>query len=78
MKGVATASKTCYLYIVDRQTGKPINPIIETVVPTTSDLRGSVTDAAELSPRTFCTCPRELSSHGRTTGSDEWSLFRRS
>jgi glucose dehydrogenase len=30
--------KTCYLYIVDRQTGKPINPIIETVVPTTSDL----------------------------------------
>src|SRR5262249_55452051 len=40
MKGVAVAGETCYVYGMDRQTGKPINPVIETPIPTTSDLPG--------------------------------------
>src|SRR5262249_4228534 len=37
---VAVAGQTCYVYVVDRKTGVPINPIVETAVPTASDLPG--------------------------------------
>ena len=37
VKGVAFAGKTCYLYALDRKTGAPINPIVETPVPTNTD-----------------------------------------
>jgi len=40
IKGVASFSKTCYAYIFDRATGKPLNPIIETAVPTHTDIPG--------------------------------------
>ncbi len=40
IKGVATGGKNCFLYLFDRQTGEPINPIVETAVPTQSDVPG--------------------------------------
>jgi alcohol dehydrogenase (cytochrome c) len=40
VKGIGVPSKTCYLYLWDRETGKPINPIVETPVPTTTDVPG--------------------------------------
>ena len=39
-KGIASFGKTCYAYILDRETGQPINPIVETAVPTTTDVPG--------------------------------------
>jgi glucose dehydrogenase len=40
IKGVATGGKNCFLYLFNRQTGEPINPIVETAVRTTSDVPG--------------------------------------
>ena len=40
VKGIGAASKTCYLYLWDRETGKPINPIVEAPVPTVTDVPG--------------------------------------
>lgn len=40
VKAVATAPKNCYVYVFNRETGAPINPIVETPVPTTTDIPG--------------------------------------
>jgi glucose dehydrogenase len=40
VKGLASLAKTCYVYSINRETGKPIFPIIETAVPTKSDVPG--------------------------------------
>jgi glucose dehydrogenase len=40
VKGVASFGKTCYAYMLDRVTGKPLNPIVETPVPTETDVPG--------------------------------------
>jgi glucose dehydrogenase len=40
IKGIASFGKTCYGYFLDRQTGKPINPIVESPVPTKTDVPG--------------------------------------
>lgn len=40
VKGVASFGKTCYAYILNRETGQPINPIVEMPVPTTTDVPG--------------------------------------
>ena len=40
VQGVASLGKTCYAYFWDRQTGKPLNPMVETPVPTTTDVPG--------------------------------------
>lgn len=40
VKGVASLAKTCYVYAFNRETGKPIFPIVETAVPTKSDVPG--------------------------------------
>src|SRR5262249_29828284 len=40
IKGIAVAGKTCYVYIWNRETGEPINPIVETPVPTYTDIPG--------------------------------------
>lgn len=40
IKGVATAGKNCFLYLFHRENGQPINPIVETAVPTTTDVPG--------------------------------------
>lgn len=38
IRGVASLGKTCYVYILDRETGKPLNPIVETTVPVDTDV----------------------------------------
>ncbi len=40
IKAVAEAPKNGFLYILNRQTGQPINPIVEIPVPTASDVPG--------------------------------------
>jgi quinohemoprotein ethanol dehydrogenase len=40
VKALAEASKNCYLYILNRETGKPIHPIREIPVPTETARRG--------------------------------------
>ena len=40
VKAVASLGKTCYVYILDRATGEPLNPIVETTVPRNTDVPG--------------------------------------
>ena len=40
IKGVGSASKNCFLYLWDRETGRPINPMVETPVATQTDVPG--------------------------------------
>lgn len=40
IKGVASGGKNCYLYAWHRDTGVPINPIVEMAVPTKTDVPG--------------------------------------
>jgi quinoprotein glucose dehydrogenase len=40
VKGLASLAKTCYVYALNRETGKPIFPIVEMAVPTKSDVPG--------------------------------------
>ena len=40
IKGVASAGKNCLLYMWNRETGQPLHAIVETAVPTASDVPG--------------------------------------
>jgi PQQ-dependent dehydrogenase (methanol/ethanol family) len=40
IKGVASAGKNCFLYVFHRDSGQPINPIVETAVATGTDVPG--------------------------------------
>jgi glucose dehydrogenase len=40
IKGVGSANKNCFLYLWHRETGRPINPMVETLVPTQTDVPG--------------------------------------
>lgn len=40
IKGIGAPGKTCYVYLLDRASGVPINPIVELPVPTTTDVPG--------------------------------------
>ena len=40
IKGVAAAGKNCLMYLWHRETGEPINPMVETTVPTATDVPG--------------------------------------
>jgi PQQ-dependent dehydrogenase (methanol/ethanol family) len=40
VKALASLAKTCYVYALDRETGRPIFPIVETPVPVTTDMPG--------------------------------------
>ncbi|MEQ1898427.1 MAG: PQQ-binding-like beta-propeller repeat protein [Vicinamibacterales bacterium] len=40
VKALATVGKTCYAYMLNRETGAPINPIVETAMPTATDVPG--------------------------------------
>ena len=40
IKGIAAAGKNCLLYLWHRETGEPINPMVETAVPTETDVPG--------------------------------------
>ena len=40
IKGVAAAGKNCLFYMWDRETGKPLHAMVETLVPTETDVPG--------------------------------------
>jgi glucose dehydrogenase len=40
IKGVAAAGKNCLFYMWDRETGEPLHPMVETIVPTETDVPG--------------------------------------
>jgi glucose dehydrogenase len=40
VKGLASAGKNCFLYLFNRETGQPLNPMVETAVPTKTDVPG--------------------------------------
>ncbi|MBM40628.1 MAG: hypothetical protein CL483_01730 [Acidobacteria bacterium] len=40
LKGVAAAGKNCLFYMWDRETGEPLHPMVETIVPTETDVPG--------------------------------------
>lgn len=40
VKAAAAGNKNGFIYVLDRETGKPFNPIVETPVPTASDTPG--------------------------------------
>ena len=40
VKGLGSTGKICFMYMLNRETGTPINPIVETAVPTTTDVPG--------------------------------------
>ena len=40
IKGIGSLGKHCFAYILNRETGRPINPIVETAVPTRQISRG--------------------------------------
>ena len=42
VKALAQANKNSWLYILNRETGEPVHPIIETPVPTETDREGEV------------------------------------
>ena len=42
IRGVGAAGKNCLLYLWHRETGEPINPMVETLVPTETNVPGEV------------------------------------
>jgi quinoprotein glucose dehydrogenase len=40
VRGIVSAGKNCFLYMLNRETGEPINPIVETPVATATDVPG--------------------------------------
>ena len=42
IRGVGAAGKNCLLYLWDRETGEPINPMVETLVSTATNVPGEV------------------------------------
>jgi quinoprotein glucose dehydrogenase len=40
VKALASLAKVCYVYALNRETGEPIFPIVETAVPTATDMPG--------------------------------------
>lgn len=40
VRALASLAKTCYVYALDRETGQPLFPFVETAVPTKTDMPG--------------------------------------
>ena len=52
IKGVGAAGKNCLLYLWHRETGEPINPMVETRVPTETNVPGEVVYPTQPIPHT--------------------------
>ncbi len=52
IKGVGAAGKNCLLYLWHRETGEPINPMVETRVPTETNVPGEVVYPTQPMPHT--------------------------
>ena len=71
VKAIGAPGKTCYLYVWNRQTGEPINPMIETPVPTYTDVPGEQVWPTQ--PIVMVVTPRDFlpPRHVRRAGHDE-------
>ena len=59
LKGIASFGKTCYAYILNRETGQPVNPIVETPVPTATDVPGEQPWPTQPIPYTSAGTPQQ-------------------
>lgn len=59
VRALAEASKNGYLYILDRETGKPVHPIVETPVPTETSRPGEQPWPTQPIPHTAAGRPME-------------------
>ena len=59
VKAIGAPGKTCYVYIWNRETGQPINPMIETPVPTYTDVPGDEVWPTQPIPYTSRGVPQE-------------------
>jgi glucose dehydrogenase len=58
VKAVASLAKTCYVFAFDRETGTPLFPIVETPVPTTTDMPGDEPSPTQPIPFTARSVPQ--------------------
>src|SRR5262245_28309914 len=58
IKGLASLAKVCYVYALNRETGEPIFPIIETAVPTATDMPGEEVWPTQPIPYTIRNVPQ--------------------
>ena len=59
VKGIGSLGKTCYVYMLNRETGEPLNPIVETAVPTTTDVPGEEVWPTQPVPYTSSGVPQQ-------------------
>ena len=59
VRALAEASKNGFLYILNRETGKPVNPIVETPVPTATPREGEHPSPTQPIPQTAAGKPME-------------------
>jgi PQQ-dependent dehydrogenase (methanol/ethanol family) len=59
VKGLASFGKSCYGYFLDRRTGKPLNPIVETSVPVQTDVPGEEVSPTQPIPYTSRAVPQQ-------------------
>ena len=81
VKGIASLGKTCYAYIWNRKTGMPLNPMVETSVPTTTDVPGEQvwpTQRASHFPPVPCQRVRHYRSLARRRGDLGFSVVQSS
>jgi alcohol dehydrogenase (cytochrome c) len=59
VRGVGSSGKICYVYLFDRETGRPINPMVETPVPTATDVPGEQVWPTQPIPYTARNIPQQ-------------------
>jgi glucose dehydrogenase len=59
VKAIGAAGKTCYVYVWNRETGEPINPMVETPVPTFTDVPGEQVWPTQPIPHTSRGTPQQ-------------------
>ncbi|HEV3060390.1 MAG TPA: PQQ-binding-like beta-propeller repeat protein [Vicinamibacterales bacterium] len=57
--GVGSSGKVCYVYLLNRETGQPLNPIVETPVPTMTDVPGETVWPTQPIPYTSRNIPQQ-------------------
>jgi quinohemoprotein ethanol dehydrogenase len=68
VKAVAAANKNGYVYILNRETGQPINPIVETPVPTKSEVPGEEVWPTQPIPHTAAGKPMKPTASQEVSG----------
>jgi quinohemoprotein ethanol dehydrogenase len=59
VKAIGAPGKTCFLYVWNRETGQPVNPMVETPVPTFTDVPGEHVSPTQPIPYTARGVPQQ-------------------